>query len=91
MSDVNKNFEDENKNLDVRRKQANNIISDPQKYKICLGCESIIRRTTSQGSYVGICPMCHSYRFEENPLKIRKHAEKLGKSEKQSVSKEDLE
>ena len=70
--------------MDKRKNAAIKIALNPQDYKVCEGCGSIVRFTAS------ICPNCHSYRYNDDLSYIVKHAEILSKSEQKSVTKEDL-
>ncbi|MEZ5304041.1 MAG: hypothetical protein R3F11_25880 [Verrucomicrobiales bacterium] len=45
---------------DERARQADKIVRDPKKYKVCLGCDSIVVEKVS------ICPNCHGYRFDSD-------------------------
>lgn len=67
-----------------RLNAAIKIILNPEEYKICEGCGSIVVITTI------ICPSCHSYRFNEKVEDIVNQAELLGGSEQKSVTKDDL-
>ena len=40
-----------------REQQALGIVNNPQLYKVCCGCESIVV------ARVNLCPNCHGYRF----------------------------
>lgn len=67
-----------------RRNQADQIIYNPLAYKVCFGCDSIIKRG------VNICPNCHAYRFNTDASAIRQQAEVLANKEQDSVTPEDL-
>ncbi|MEM9478274.1 MAG: hypothetical protein AAGA58_01290 [Verrucomicrobiota bacterium] len=71
--------------LNERARRADRIVKNPQKYKICVGCESIV------ASKVAICPNCHSYRFELNQESVVAQARMLGQRQAQSVLLSDLE
>lgn len=68
-----------------RQKQAQKIIDNPEDYKICIGCNSIVTRD------VGICPNCQAYRFEFDEKDISELAIILGNRENKSVILKDLE
>ena len=71
--------------LNERARRADRIVKNPQKYKICEGCESIV------ASKVAICPNCHSYRFEIDRESVVAQARMLGQRQAQSVLLSDLE
>jgi len=60
------------------------IIMEPWYYKVCEGCDSILRQSAI------ICPSCKSYRFDETELSILKMASDIGLSEQKTVTEEDL-
>jgi uncharacterized paraquat-inducible protein A len=68
-----------------RLKQAEKIMQEPTKYKICEGCESIVLLKANH------CPNCHAYRFEANPEKVREQARMLSRREQRSVIAADLQ
>jgi RNA polymerase subunit RPABC4/transcription elongation factor Spt4 len=47
-----------------RQRRAAIVLSNPTGFKVCEGCESIIR---SEASF---CPLCHAYRFNEDPKDV---------------------
>ena len=59
-----------------RLNKAKEIANNPDNYKVCEGCDSIV------GAGANLCPNCHSYRFDE--------AVWLGCREQTSVTAEDL-
>lgn len=67
-----------------RQKQAQEIARSPRDYKICEGCQSIVRRATV------LCPNCHSYRYELDPARVVQQAQELAKRPAQTVQSEDL-
>ena len=71
--------------LTERAKRAAEIISRPQRYKVCEGCESIVT------AKVNSCPNCHGYRFDSNPERVISQAKLLGSRPQTSVKPEDLE
>ena len=70
--------------LSERARQAQKIASQPELYKICEGCESIVTE------HVATCPSCHGYRFNSDALAVIAHAEVLGSREQTSVTAGDL-
>jgi len=71
--------------IDRRAKQAAKIIENPQNYKVCVGCDSIV------GIKVALCPNCHAYRFSADDKTVVSQAKVLGSREKHSVLASDLE
>ncbi|MCB1085779.1 MAG: hypothetical protein KDM63_01940 [Verrucomicrobiae bacterium] len=67
-----------------RAKRARRIIRNPDQYKVCMGCDSIV------AAKVSICPNCHSYRFEIDESFVVRQAEILSRREQHSVVAEDL-
>jgi len=70
--------------LDDRARKAAKIIAQPSDYKVCEGCESIVRL------HVVTCPNCHGYRFEDDPDAVVLQAKLLASRAQQSVVEEDL-
>ena len=71
--------------LAERAAKAAKIAQEPELYKVCEGCDSIVTRRVST------CPNCHGYRFEEDPAEVVRQANILGAREKTSVLTEDLQ
>ncbi len=67
-----------------RAKRARRIERNPEQYKVCLGCDSIV------AAKVAICPNCHSYRYEMDELIVVAQARALSCREQHSVVSEDL-
>ncbi len=67
-----------------RAKQADMIIRSPEEYKICSGCDSILK------ARVPICPNCATFRFEEEPSEIKAQARRLGSRLRTTVISADL-
>ena len=67
-----------------RAKRAERIVRNPEQYKVCMGCESIVAKK------VIICPNCHSYRYETDEKMVVDQARALSQREKHSVIAEDL-
>jgi len=73
-----------NDHLADRAARAEKIISAPDNFKVCEGCDSIVTmRVTS-------CPNCHGYRFDEAPGRVVEQARLLASRPQQSVTAEDL-
>ena len=70
--------------LGERAQRALRIIADPQSFKVCEGCDSIVaaREVT--------CPNCHGYRFNDSPHAVSEQAELLANREPQTVTPQDL-
>jgi hypothetical protein len=71
--------------LHERARQADKIVKNPSRYKICEGCESIVVASAVT------CPSCHSYRFDENADSVTAQARRLAQRERQSVLASDFE
>lgn len=67
-----------------RLEQALVILLQPELFKICEGCDSIVTVKTV------ICPSCKTYRFNENLDDIIEHTKEISVKEQQSVTDEDL-
>ncbi|HRQ88806.1 MAG TPA: hypothetical protein PLA50_08415 [Bacteroidia bacterium] len=70
--------------LAERAKRARRIFKNPDHYKVCFGCDSIV------ASKVNICPNCHAYRFECDEDLVVSQARILSTREQNSVVAEDL-
>ncbi len=70
--------------LAARAERAAQIVSQPELYKVCEGCESIVVRDAVT------CPNCHGYRFDGDPDRVRTQAEVLGKRLPTSVPPSEL-
>ena len=60
------------------------IMTRPSLYKVCEGCDSILRETAA------ICPSCKSYRFDYKELNVARKAKELAHSEQKTVTEDDL-
>ena len=67
-----------------RAAKAQKIASNPDAYQVCEGCESIVAAGTV------VCPNCHAYRFDGDPIRVVDQALILGAREQRSVTAEDL-
>lgn len=70
--------------LSERALRAAQITAQPQRFKVCEGCESIV---TIQAN---TCPNCHGYRFDEDPQRVISQAKLLGSRPQTSVKPDDL-
>jgi hypothetical protein len=52
----------------TRRKIAELVISQPENFKVCCGCEGVIRERAA------VCPQCNSYRFETDTDVVKEQA-----------------
>jgi hypothetical protein len=67
-----------------RARRAERIVRNPEQYKVCMGCDSIVAKKVS------ICPNCHSYRYDADEKVVVDQARLLSQREKHSVIAEDL-
>lgn len=74
----------DNSPTNARLAKAQEIASNPDEYQVCEGCESIV------GAGTVVCPNCHGYRFDGDPIRVVDQALLLGSREKRSVTAEDL-
>lgn len=72
------------KHMSNRAERAAKIIGEPDGYKICEGCESIL--TTEAIT----CPNCHSYRFNDDTEAVISHARFLATRPQTSITQEDM-
>ena len=70
--------------LAARGERAAQIARQPELYKVCEGCESIVMLDAST------CPNCHGYRFDAAPDRVRSQAEILGKRLPTSIPPSEL-
>ncbi len=68
----------------ARAEAAARIAENPDGYKVCEGCDSII------GIGATICPNCHSFRFDHSRERVVMQARILGAREQTSVTSDDL-
>ena len=73
-----------NESLAARAERAAQIAQQPELYKVCEGCESIVVREAAT------CPNCHGYRFDTNNVRVRSQAEILGKRLPNSIPPSEL-
>jgi hypothetical protein len=74
----------DNESLVARGERAAQIMRQPELYKVCEGCESIVVIGAAT------CPNCHGYRFDTNPGRVKSQAEFLGKRLPTSVPPSEL-
>jgi len=69
---------------EARVQQAERITAQPQQYKVCEGCGSIVvaRAVT--------CPSCHAYCFDSAVERVVAQAQNLARKTPQSVTTSDL-
>ena len=67
-----------------RAEAAARIAAQPDGYKVCEGCDSIVTAKTV------LCPNCHSFRFDPSPGRVVRQAGILGARRQRSVTAEDL-
>ena len=67
-----------------RQAKPAKIAANPQGYKVCEGCDSIV------GAGAVLCPNCHSYRFDASAERVILQAKALGSREQTSVTAGDL-
>jgi len=60
------------------------IMTEPSLYKVCEGCDSILRLSSV------ICPICKSYRFNSKGSHVFEMAKDLAYSEQKTVTEEDF-
>ena len=73
-----------NPQLAERARKAEKIIAQPENFKICEGCDSIVAER------VATCPNCHGYRFNEESAAIIEQARLLASREQTGVSAQDM-
>jgi hypothetical protein len=74
----------DNESLIARGERAAQIVRQPELYKVCEGCESIVVVDAAT------CPNCHGYRFDADPERVKSQAEILGKRLPTSVPPSEL-
>jgi uncharacterized paraquat-inducible protein A len=71
--------------LKKRAEKAAQIIGEPDKFKVCEGCESIVTLKANT------CPNCHGYRFDGSAERVILQAKILGARAATSVLPKDFE
>ena len=74
----------DNESLAARAERAAQIARQPELYKVCEGCESIVVREAAT------CPNCHGYRFDVDARRVISQAEILGKRLPNSIPPSEL-
>ena len=74
----------DNESLAARSERAAQITRQPELYKVCEGCESIVVRDAVT------CPNCHGYRFDTEARRVVSQAEILGKRLPNSIPPSEL-
>lgn len=67
-----------------RLEKAKEIANNPNDYKVCEGCDSIV------GSGTTLCPNCHGYRFDDGASRVVDQAVWLGYREQTTVTASDM-
>jgi len=67
-----------------RARQAAKILENPQQYKVCEGCGSIVTARTVS------CPSCHAYQFDESTERVASQAHSLAQRGASAVLSSDL-
>jgi len=75
----------EDSHLAERLEKAAKIIEQPEQYKICEGCDSIVAMR------VALCPNCNGYRFDEAPESVVAQAKLLASRAQTTVTHDDLQ
>ena len=70
--------------LEDRARKAERIVAEPDKFKICEGCESIV------AARVTVCPNCYGYRFNPDSAAVIAQAKLLATRARTSVIADDL-
>jgi hypothetical protein len=68
-------FSPAHNSIEARQQIADRITCRPRDYKVCCGCESVVRER------VATCPRCNAYRFEDDPRTVVAHALELANRE----------
>ena len=61
--------------MESRLQIAKIITSRPEHFKVCEGCDSIVKESAP------VCPSCLAYRFEDDPEKVIAQAIQLASQE----------
>jgi uncharacterized OB-fold protein len=75
---------DDSESPEARAKRAQEISQNPEKYKVCECCGSIVvsRSVT--------CPACHGYRFDSSPFSVAQKAREIAQRRPCAVLPMDL-
>jgi len=74
----------DNQPLNQREQAALVIMKNPENYKVCGGCDSLISHRAR------ICPNCHAYRFDPSPEAVIKQPDLLSRRAQNTVTPDDL-
>lgn len=73
------------KKLSSREEVAEYIESNYRKFKVCEGCDSVLKKSTS------LCPVCYTYRFDTTKERIFNTTTRIKNGEeRKTVLKSDL-
>lgn len=70
---------------DSRMEQAKKIAANPEQYKVCEGCGSIVVTRAVA------CPSCHAYLFDATAQRVVTQAKELALKNPRSVLSSDLQ
>lgn len=71
--------------LSDRSERAAKIIAEPENYKVCESCDSIVTKR------VALCPNCNGYRFDVHAGRVIEQARMLAARAQTTVTHEDLQ
>jgi hypothetical protein len=74
-----------NPEMKDRAQRAAKIARNPQRYKVCEGCESIVTEKAIT------CPNCEGYRFDSTSVRVVTQARILGSRPATSLTLKDFE
>ena len=80
---MDKSLKDKIKSM-TRKQVCDFVIENSDLFKVCDSCESILTHNTH------ICPVCNSYRFDNNEKLIKKQARKFKTKPRQSLLDSDF-
>lgn len=70
--------------MEARQDAAKSICRHPERYQVCLGCESILTATATQ------CSVCGTYRFEKRREYVIAYARRNGARSRRTPTLSDL-
>jgi len=71
--------------LTQRQRAAETILAQPERFKVCECCGSIVTRR------VAVCPNCNAYRFDVGKDSVRQQADLLASREPLSIEAADYQ
>jgi len=74
----------DNYNIKKRQAAAKKICENAKYYKVCEGCESVVIYNTV------FCPVCQTYRFDDNSERVINTAKELATREQISYLPSDF-